>query len=261
MEANKMNKSVVEKNFSKHASSYDQNTDVQQETSQMLVRMLPKSGVANILEIGCGTGGYTSLLKDAFKCAKIRAVDISGSMVRLARKKLNDERISFEVGDAEEISLGAGYDLITSNAAFHWLGDLEGIIKKTEHSLSKNGLLVFSSLGPMTFSELRASLGSAAGGKASIASDLFPEKVDIEKRLKKYFKNIKITERLIRESYGSLYELLKKIKYSGTRGRGTDIRKVWSPDLLKKIEDAYLARFGSIEATYQIFFCEAKKCP
>ena len=256
-----MNKETIIKNFSKYAFSYDENTDIQHETSRMLVRMLPKDDVANILEIGCGTGGYTALLKDIFKCAKIRAIDISGPMLRLARQKLNDERVSFEIGDAEEISLGSEYDIITSNAAFHWLGDLEGMIKKTEHSLSKNGLLIFSSLGPMTFSELRASLGSAVGGKTSIASDLFPNKVDIEESLKKYFKNIKITERLIRESYGSLYELLKKIKYSGTRGRGADIKKVWSPDLLKKIEDTYLARFGSIEATYQIFFCEAKKCP
>ena len=48
-------------------------------------------------------------------------------MVKLARQKLNDERTSFEVGDAEEITLGEEYDLITSNVTFHWLGDFKSI--------------------------------------------------------------------------------------------------------------------------------------
>ncbi len=253
-------KEAVIENFSKYASSYDKYADVQNEAAGMLAKMLPKSGVTNILEIGCGTGNYTALLKGVFRYADIRAIDISGPMVKLARQKLNDERISFEVGDAEEIELGGAYDLVTSNAVFHWFSAPEGIIKKAEHSLAKNGLLIFSAFGPMTFSELKASLGFASGENISIASDFFPKKKDIEDALKKYFKNIKITERLIRESHPSLHELLKKIKYSGTRGRGAQTRKIWSPDLLKRMEEAYLARFGSIEATYQAFFCEAVKC-
>ena len=275
----KLDKRTTVFNFSKYASSYDQYADVQNEAAGMLAGMLPKRGVTNILEIGCGTGNYTAFLRDIFPCAKIKAIDISGPMVRLAKEKLNDERISFEVGDAEETTLNDKYDLITSNATFHWFGDLEGVIKKVEYSLAKNGVLIFSVFGPNTFSELRASLISAAGRKISIASDFFPKRTDIENILRKYFsrpepnrerdpapcltpggKKIKITERLIRVSYPSLYELLKNINYSGTAGRGAEIKKTWSPDLLKRIEGAYLARFGSIEATYQAFFCEATKC-
>ena len=255
----KLDKGMVAKNFSRYASSYDRNTDVQQETARMLCRMLPKGGIMNILEIGCGTGNYTALLKSMFGDADIKSMDISGPMVELARQKLSGERISFEIGDAGEAALGGEYDLITSNAAFHWLGDLEGVIEKAGHSLAKNGIVIFSAFGPVTFSELRASLRSATGENISITSDLFPKKADIGGILKKYFKNIKITERLIRESYPSLHDLLKKIKYSGTRGRGAEAKKIWSRGLLKRIEEAYLARFGSIEATYQIFFCSASR--
>jgi len=250
---------MVLKNFSEHASTYDKHAGVQNETARMLAKMLPEDDVADILEIGCGTGNYTALLKNRFGRADIRAIDISGPMVRLARQKLDDERISFEVGDAEEMALCGKYDLVTSNSTFHWLGDLEGVIKKSRDSMKEDGRLLFSAFGPMTFSELRASLISVSGKSVSIASDLFPKRKDIEDSLKKYFRNIKITERLIRESYPSLHELLKKIKYSGTRGVGTDIRKIWSPDLLNKIEADYVERFGSIEATYQIFFCEGQR--
>ena len=254
-----MDKETIVKNFSKCASSYDQYTYVQNEAAGMLAKLLPKNGIKDILEIGCGTGNYTALLRKMFKDVRIKAVDISEPMVRLARQKVNDERVNFEVGDAEEIELGGKYDLVTSNATFHWLSDLEGIIKKAERSLSENGILIFSAFGPNTFLELKNSLSAVVAENVLIATDFFPKKSEISELLQKYFRKVKTTERLIRESYPSLHELLKKIKYSGARGSGAGIRNIWSPDLLAKIERQYLKRFGSLEATYQVFFCEAQK--
>ncbi len=256
----RIDKAALVNNFSKYASSYDEYSGVQSETAGMLARILPKGGVKNILEIGCGTGNYTSVLKDAFKDARIKAIDISGPMVEAARQKFGEERVAFEVGDIEAIEPGGIYDLITSNAAFHWLGDLDGVIKKTSASLKNNGALIFSAFGPKTFSEIGASLHSVIGRAVAFTPDTFPGKADIENALSRHFKRVKITERLIRESYPCLYDLLNKIKYSGTRGMSANIGKAWSPGLLKKMEDNYLECFGSIEATYQIFFCEAVKC-
>ncbi|MDD5136384.1 MAG: methyltransferase domain-containing protein [Candidatus Omnitrophica bacterium] len=253
------NKAVVADNFSKYAGSYDIYTTVQGEAAGMLAKILPDDGVTKILEVGCGTGSYTRILKDKFSRADIKAIDISAAMVKLARHKLDGRNVIFEVGDVEEIISGDKYDLATSNAAFHWFNDLERVIGKMEELLTENGVLLFSAFGPKTFSELKASLVSVSGEDVSIAPDTFPGRPEIEGLLRKYFKRARITERLIRESYASLHELLAKIKYSGTRGAGSDMKKAWSPGLLKKIERAYVERFGSIEATYQVFFCEAVK--
>jgi len=253
-----LDKRTVVNNFSEHASSYDQNSGVQAESAAMLARILPKNGVKNILEIGCGTGNYTSILKGIFKDASIKAIDISWPMVKAARQKLKEEKVTFEVGDIEEMGLDGKYDLITSNAAFHWLGDLSGVIKKTKASLEDGGALIFSTFGPKTFLELKASLQFAVSRAVTFTPDAFPGKTDIEGVLSKHFKRVKMAERLIRESYPSLRDLLNKIKHSGTRGAGADIGRAWSPGLLKKTEGNYLERFGSIEATYQVFFCECR---
>ncbi|MFA5143218.1 MAG: methyltransferase domain-containing protein [Candidatus Omnitrophota bacterium] len=252
-------KTVVANNFSRYADSYDMHTAVQSEAAGMLAKILPDSGVTRILEIGCGTGSYTEILKKKFGCANIRAIDISRPMVELARHKLDDKNIAFEVGDVEEISCDDKYDLATSNAAFHWFSNLERVIRKMEGLLTDKGVLLFSAFGPKTFSELKASLVSVSGENVSIAADAFPGRTEIDELLRKYFKISRITERLVRESYTSLHELLGKIKYSGTRGAGSDMKKGWSPGLLKRVEKVYTERFGSIEATYQIFFCEAVK--
>ena len=246
-------------NFSKYASSYDAHTGVQNEVADMLTKRLPEDGVTKILEIGCGTGNYTARLKDIFKNACIKAIDISGPMVSLARQKLSDERISFEVADIEKFEMDEGCDLVTSNAVFHWLTDLDGAIRRSERSLAQNGKLLFSAFGPKTFPELKVSLGEVSGGDVSLPPDWFPKKDRIEDSLREYFKRFSVTERLVRESHASLRELVTKIKYSGTRGRGSGLRRVWSPELLKRIEDRYVDRFGSIETTYQVFFCEGWK--
>ncbi|MDO8525834.1 MAG: methyltransferase domain-containing protein [Candidatus Omnitrophota bacterium] len=258
--ANNVDKPALIRNFSKYASSYDEYSGAQSEAAGILARILPKGGIANILEIGCGTGNYTAILNSIFKDANIKAIDISRPMVEAARQKLDGEKVAFEVGDVEEIELKGIYDLITSNAVFHWLGDLDGVTKKAKASLENAGALIFSAFGPKTFWELRASLRSAIGRNIAFTPDAFPGKSDMKSVLSKYFKKVRISERLIREAYPCLRDLLRKIKHSGTRGTGADIGKAWSPGLLKKIEDNYLERFGSIEATYQIFFCEAVKC-
>jgi len=252
-------KAAAVDNFSRYASSYDDHAGIQKKTAGILLGRLPEGDISDILEIGCGTGNYTLLLKDKFEGAGITAIDISGAMIEIARQKIGDGRVDFIVGDAVRIDPGGGYQIVTSNAAFQWLGDPGGIIKKTKDALADKGTLAFSSFGPGTFLELKSALSSAAGRDVSLATDFFPAKAELEGSLRRHFKSADITERLIRESYPSLRGLLTDIKYSGTRGPGADMGKAWSPGLLKKIEDKYLERFGAIEATYQVFFCEGRK--
>jgi malonyl-CoA O-methyltransferase len=255
----KIDKSIVTGNFSRHALSYDKHAGIQKKAAALLEKVLPKGGISNILEIGCGTGSYTEILRSRFKGAKIRAIDISGPMVTVAKEKMGGDMVCFEVGDIEDMELIGEYDLITSNAVFHWLGPLEDTAKKLKRSLAFSGKIVFSSFGPKTFPELKWSLKRVVGRDISITPDGFPEKKEMEGVLRAYFKDVKVTERLIRESHPSIYELLRKIKYSGTRGLGIDVKRLWSRALLKKIEEEYAAEYGSIEATYQVFFCEAAK--
>ena len=65
-------KGTMVKNFSRHAGSYDGFTDIQNETAKILADMLPGGDVASILEIGCGTGNYTLLLREKFKGSAIK---------------------------------------------------------------------------------------------------------------------------------------------------------------------------------------------
>ncbi len=256
---NRVDKNIISENFSKYARLYDDNNSVQDEAAGMLAKRLPSGDIADILEIGCGTGGYTRFLREKFGNSRIKAVDISGEMVRIAKEKLADDRMDFIIGDAEEIEFKEKFDFVTSNAAFHWFDNLEKMIEKSRGLLVNGGTLAFSIFGPKTFPELKKSIALTIGEDITLTSDLFHNKETIGIILRKHLKDVLITERFIGRTHTSLTELLKRIKYSGTRGLGAGMGRIWSPGLLGKVEKNYLEQFGAIEATYQVFFCEAIK--
>ena len=151
-----MDKKIIAKNFSRYASIYDKYADVQMQAALGLIFLAKEDNLKNILEFGCGTGIYTLLLRDKFKRASIRAVDISDKMIAVAQEKLKLKGIEFNVADAENISFDQKFDLITSNATVQWFEDLGNSLSKFKSMLKNGGIVSFSAFGPSTFFELNS---------------------------------------------------------------------------------------------------------
>lgn len=226
---------------------------------------VPKRGRAfKILEPGCGTGLYTRMLLDAFHGASVFGVDISEAMVRVAKRGIDDPRARFAVVDAEEIATG-GYDLVTSNAVFQWFLSLPRTLARMASLLPGGGLLTFSFFGPETYAELGSALravadshggpGAAAGRDAPgfVAAAAFHSREEISDALSASFPRWDVAERRYHQDFSTLADLLRSIRYTGTRGGGA--RESWSPGKLARVEEAYRERDGRIRATYQVFLC------
>jgi len=218
----------------------------------------PKRGrVSKILEPGCGTGLYTRMLLDAFRGASVFGVDISEAMVRVAKPRIDDPRARFAVADAEEIATGR-YDLVTSNAVFQWFLSLPRTLVRMASLLAGGGLLTFSFFGPETYAELDAALRASAlrGGVddgSRVAAAAFHSREEISDALSAAFPRWDVAERRYHQEYPTLPDLLRSIRYTGTRGG--DARESWSPGKLARVEEAYRERTGGIRATYQVFLC------
>ena len=77
-------------NFGRQAAKYDRYAAVQRRLADELVRTLeqhPKN-FDSILEIGCGTGYFTHLLRRAFPKARITALDLTPAILQAARTRL-----------------------------------------------------------------------------------------------------------------------------------------------------------------------------
>lgn len=252
-----MDKEVIASNFSRYAGTYDEYADVQRRSACDLLALLPKRDFNRILEIGGGTGNYTLLLKEKFRKAKIKTVDISETMTEVASCKIKEARVEFIVADAETIDLKESFDLITSNACLQWFEDLNGSLRKYRGFLRKDGLVVFSAFGPKTFWELNKSLGCIFKNNATASANFF-EKNEIRKILSRNFKEARIKEVTYSESFLRVVDLFKKLKYTGTNGNGLGRRISFSARSLRELEEVYLRKFQKIRVTYQVFFCLAK---
>lgn len=251
-----MDKETIIKNFSRCAYTYDRYAKVQKCAALELLNLLAEDGIGKILEIGCGTGNYTLLLREKFSSSQIKAIDVSERMIEVASRKIKNKGVNFIVADAETINLNESFDLITSNACFQWFNDLDRAIIKYKNLLKTNGIILFSTFGPDTFCELNLCLEHIFGDMPLGASNFMGQK-EIENILRDNFRKQEVKEDRYEEENSSLSDLLNKIKYTGIRGAGLNGKFSLTPGILKKLEDIYLRKFKHIKATYQVFFCKA----
>ena len=126
------------------------------------VRIAP----ARILDAGSGPAPQAAALGKRYPGAQLLAVDFSLPMLRQARAagwlaRLRGERrpaaICASIG---RLPFAAGsVQLLWSNMALHWVQDPRAALAEFHRVLAPEGLLMFSTLGPDTLKELRASAG------------------------------------------------------------------------------------------------------
>ena len=106
-----------------------------------LANRLKNLSPENILDIGCGTGNSTKVLKDKFPYAEIIGADNSEEMLLKARKNYSDiEFIKADAGgDMHEIT--KKYDIIFSNACIQWIPNHKKLLPKLMAFLKNNGTL------------------------------------------------------------------------------------------------------------------------
>ena len=98
---------------------------------------------SRILEVGCGTGDLLLFLSKQKKSFKLYGVDISGEMLKIARRRLLNTRVRLKLEPAERIRFRKGYfDYVLSIDAFHHYYNYESVMKNFCRVLRKNGRLV-----------------------------------------------------------------------------------------------------------------------
>lgn len=115
-----------------------------------LVAGNPGSGrVERIIDLGCGNGNLTALIRAAFPEARIQLVDASKEMINLCRQRFGTENMEFTTSLFQDLSLEEDrYDFAVAGFSFHHLkGDEKpGMLRKVYHALGKNGVFGMTDL-------------------------------------------------------------------------------------------------------------------
>ena len=106
-----------------------------------LARRLTAVSPERVLDLGCGPGNSTAVLKKYFPAAELLGVDNSPAMVERAKRDYPE--LLFQLFDAADSfsELGVQWDVIFSNACLQWVPDHRALLVKLLGALTDNGEL------------------------------------------------------------------------------------------------------------------------
>lgn len=249
--------SVLEQ-FSEAVPYYDQYSAIQQHVFLHLLSHVPSKQYRYIVDIGSGTGAATAQMSQRYPDAEVVGIDASPKMVMWAQSHYANTRLRFVYGQAENLVLPYAPDLVFSNAVFQWIAQPELLLHTVYQQMRDSGALVFSSFGPDTYVELASAIRQVWGRPVITSASRFVTGEQLYGMLTRYFGQVHLSQHRYQRRFDSLADLLRSIKYTGTRGL-PEGPKQWTPGLFREVESAYLARYRHIVTTYQVYYCDAQR--
>jgi SAM-dependent methyltransferase len=138
-------------------AAFDRYTSTEDSYSENVERpviesLLGELSDARVLDLGCGSATYATRL--AARGARVTGVDLSATMLELARDRSRANRVKLEllVADiSKPLPLSdAQFDLVFSATALHYVEDLRSAMREIARVLRPQGRLLASVLHPMS---------------------------------------------------------------------------------------------------------------
>jgi trans-aconitate 2-methyltransferase len=122
------------------------------QASLDLAAKIPLETPEEIIDLGCGPGNSTRVLRQRWPSARIAGLDSSPAMIERARQSSID--IDWKIGNIESWSESDRFDLVFANASLHWIADHETLMHRLIEALKPGGVLAFQM--PALYNQLAA---------------------------------------------------------------------------------------------------------
>lgn len=221
-----------------------------------LMQLSPKT----VVDAGSGTGFLTSELRRRFRRAELVSLDRSlGMLRRAAKRKRLFAREKHIQGDARAIPLRTdSVDIVVSNLLLPWLGEPDAMFKECARVLKTGGPLLFSSLGPDSFIELRSAWRTCG------ISDNIPRFIDMhdlgDALLRCGFTDPVLDVETLTVNYSNFRQLWSELRDSGSGNALVPRRgSLTGKGLFRRMESAYRDAQGGdgIRLTLEVVFGHA----
>jgi ubiquinone/menaquinone biosynthesis C-methylase UbiE len=121
---------------------------------KILLSLTAKKNIQTVLEIGCGNGNGTKLIKKYFSPLNITAIDFDEKMIKIAQKLNKDPNTSFAVMDASNLDFPDNqFDAIFDFGIIHHIPNWKDCLKELKRVLKPNGELIIEDLSLDSFTK------------------------------------------------------------------------------------------------------------
>ncbi|WP_165087920.1 methyltransferase domain-containing protein [Neisseria yangbaofengii] len=219
--------------FAAATPHYDRHAEAQKiihgELDKWLTLYAPEH-VAQILEIGCGTGLFSRLLAQRFPQAKLVLNDLDAACAPDGQHNRPSET-EYRFGDAEAIDLGSGYGIIASASALQWLAQPAVFVQRAAHMLVSDGLLLFNTFTPDNLHPIRTLTGSGLH---------YPTAAEWAAWLQRDYDILALEQRTVTLAFDTPRDALRHLQYTGVTAANTGF--VWTKQRLQTFETQYRTR-------------------
>lgn len=139
----------IKESYNDWAVQYDTNHNKTRDLEAVaLKQILGEINFEHCLELGCGTGKNTQWILT--KAKQITAVDFSENMLKIAREKINSEKVNFMQADVTQEWAFAQktYDLITFSLMLEHIENLETVFINASQAIAEGGFMYIGELHP-----------------------------------------------------------------------------------------------------------------
>lgn len=104
-----------------------------------LLARVPLASPRHVVDLGCGPGNSTALLRERWPEASLTGVDSSAEMLRRAQQDVPG--VAWVCADASRFTSSQPLDVLFSNALLQWLPDHASVLPVLLSQLAKGGVL------------------------------------------------------------------------------------------------------------------------
>lgn len=240
--------------FTRAVDSYDRHAGVQHRISKKLAAFLPRytgTHYNRILEIGCGTGGFTRCLKNNCNIREWVLNDLCEACREKTEQILSGSVPVFIAGDAEQIHFQGPFDLIASASSFQWMRQPERFLHKLAGLLKPEGILLFSTFAPGNLNEIKELTGNGLA---------YPSREELTHWISADYRLIHAEEEEIVLTFDTPMDVLCHMKATGVTATSTGC---WTRGKLKEFchryTESYRIRTNQVTLTYRPLYMLAIK--
>ena len=249
----------IRRGFSEAAKEYDRFSGLHREIADKLLAQISKETTPlALLDVGCGTGYLTGKVKDCFPQSRIVGLDFAEGMLKMARCKRKD--VSWVLADGNHLPfLGRRFDIVISNLAYQWAGDLSRAFSEARRVLLPNGVFACTLFGYNTCQELFQSLSEVKAGAVQFTR--LPEAFQVREALViSGFKDPVIDSARVKIEFKDMYDLITWLRAIGAN---TLARKGYvGKEAMIRAAAIYGERFfyrNGVQATFEVIRVYVKK--
>jgi trans-aconitate 2-methyltransferase len=239
------------------------------QPSKDLVAQIQIDAPETIIDIGCGPGNSTHILRMRWPKADIVGVDMSEKMIEKARTDYPGQK--WIVADASTLETSQTYDIVFSNAAIQWISGHETLIPRLFQLVNKNGILAVQVPANHESPLYKIILKTSQSSKWSVFTAGHEQKITYHSAeyyyniLNSLTRKIAIWETIYYHILKSHHELIEWYRGTGMRPfldllKTDENRTEFENDVLKESKEYYpLQSDGSILYPFKRLFFTAHK--